>query len=64
MYVVEWSKKQDSYHIQTLEEMVASNMEAFLENRDSDFIVIGVTKSHDEARKLYRQFVEMKRETK
>lgn len=39
-YVLEWSESQRAFHIQEAAEMIEKNIDAFMNNRSSDYIVI------------------------
>lgn len=56
LFLLEWSWKQKAFHVIKLEKAVHKNRFAFLENRYSDWIPIGVFDSveatHKEADKL------------
>lgn len=39
-YVLEWSKKQNAFHIQPVEISLSRNQECFLRNGISDYIVL------------------------
>jgi hypothetical protein len=41
-YVLEWSKKQESFHIQPLEHLLAKNQLCFIEKTSHDYIVLMV----------------------
>lgn len=51
-YVLEWSQSQKCFHIETLEEAMEGNREAFKANRQSDFIIIFANRTHAEAQKI------------
>jgi hypothetical protein len=41
-YVLEWSKKQNCFHIQPIEITLANNQKCFIKNTTSDYLVIMV----------------------
>lgn len=41
-YVLEWSKKSNSFHIQPLETTLAKNQECFIDDRSHDWVLIMV----------------------
>lgn len=41
-YVLEWSQKQNSFHVQQLSASVKGNQRAFMQNRSCDYIVLHV----------------------
>lgn len=45
-YVLEWSKKSNTFHVQPIETTLAKNQECFLEDTSHDWIVLMVG-SHD-----------------
>lgn len=45
-YVLEWSKKSNTFHIQPIETTLAKNQECFINNTSHDWIVLMVG-SHD-----------------
>ena len=45
-YVLEWSKKQNSFHIQPLEQTILRNMECFKSNTTHDYIILEIG-NHD-----------------
>lgn len=45
-YVLEWSKKQNSFHIQPIENTLAKNQECFVGDTSHDYIVLMIG-SHD-----------------
>jgi hypothetical protein len=42
VYTLEWSQRQQAFHIQPLHETVRKNRDAFVQNRRTDYIVIHV----------------------
>jgi hypothetical protein len=45
-YVLEWSKKSNSFHVQPIETTLAKNQECFLKDTSHDYIVLMVG-THD-----------------
>lgn len=45
-YVLEWSKKSNSFHVQPIETTLAKNQECFLKDASHDYIVLMVG-THD-----------------
>jgi hypothetical protein len=41
-YVLEWSRKSNSFHIQPLENTLAGNQKCFMNNTSHDYIVLMV----------------------
>lgn len=41
-YVLEWSRKQNAFHIQEAALMVNKNLSAMIDDRASDYIVLGI----------------------
>jgi len=42
MYCLEWSKKQNCFHVQNLVESLAKNQESFMADTSHDYIVLMV----------------------
>ncbi|MDO4698271.1 MAG: hypothetical protein Q4A60_06310 [Pasteurellaceae bacterium] len=50
MYVVTWNKEQSQWlKVETLEEHLRFNLDAFKENRSSHFLCLGIFPTHDQA---------------
>lgn len=45
-YVLEWSKKANCFHIQPIENTLASNQKCFIEERSHDYLILMVG-NHD-----------------
>lgn len=45
-YVLEWSKKQNTFHIQPIEQAFARNQECFIADKSHDYIVLMIG-THD-----------------
>ena len=41
-WVLEWSKKQNSFHVQEVGNMIESNLNKLLNNHSSDYITLGI----------------------
>lgn len=51
-FVVLWSNRQKSFHINTLGEMIEENLRAFHDGRSSDYVVLGIADSYREAAEM------------
>ena len=40
MWVLEWSMEQECFHVQTVDEMIKSNMESLIYNRKTQYVPI------------------------
>lgn len=49
MYVVCWNKNQNWLKLETLEEHLRANLDAFAENSDCAMALLGVFDTHEEA---------------
>lgn len=49
LWVAEWSRSQDAYHIHTIADMEAVNISTFRDEAKSDWIPIGVFTNHRDA---------------
>jgi len=54
IWVLEWSSRQATFHIQTVDKMLTRNMETYLQRRnaDSDWIVVAVAESRLECQTI------------
>ena len=64
MYVVEYSKNQDCFHITTLDDSIKKNRKMFEENTPNDFQIIALVNSYEDAkatatflRKKYKEII-------
>jgi hypothetical protein len=63
-YVLEWSKKQGYFHIQLLDKTIATNCQAFADNKtlnDYHIIAIGTFDQMHDAADLLRDKLESRR---
>lgn len=49
LWSVEWSDSQECFHIDWLKKIIGKNLECFLEQRKSDWVLLSVFNSHKEA---------------
>ncbi len=64
IWVVEYSKQQDCFYITTLLDSTEKNKRIFMRDVDSDYIIIEITDSMDEAYKKLEEIKRVKRELK
>ena len=48
-YVVEWSPSQNSFHLQTVAEMIQKNLDVLIGKSIADYICIGVFETYKQA---------------
>ncbi len=53
-YVLQWSFKQRCWHIETVDDMLRSNLRAFAENRELEYIPVAIGITHKTANELSR----------
>lgn len=56
LWVAEYSLSQKAIHVQTVREACSRNIEAALNNRATDYLVIGLGESHEEASRIAKSF--------
>jgi hypothetical protein len=51
LFAISWSRSQDCFHIQTIEELVFANWDIFFGRNpnDSDWLVLGFASTHADA---------------
>lgn len=59
-YAVLWSKQQNCFHTDTVEEMLEENQRAFMGNRSSDYIVMAFADSYGAAQEIIKRFDEQR----
>jgi hypothetical protein len=55
IWVVEYSKTQDCFHISTITESVITNLIAFYEKTNNDFQIISLAHTYEGAREIANQ---------
>lgn len=56
LYVIEYSVRQHSFHITTLEDAIRINYMTSVQKIDTDYRIISVYKTYEEATKEIRKF--------
>ena len=52
MWMVEWSEKQGWFHVGNIDEMIGKNIRAYIDGQTTDYAIVGIVESEDEAAKL------------
>jgi hypothetical protein len=52
IYTVEWSEKQQCFHVDSLDSIIRKNLDLFFSEINSEYVLIGVFRSHEEAHKF------------
>ena len=52
-----WNSDQDSFHVLTVKEMLATNRLLFMEQKDERFVVLGVERTRESLDELQRQYM-------
>lgn len=55
-YVLEYSVKGQGFHIQSVADMVTQNRRAILDNKSTDFVVIGISPDSEKMMELSKVF--------
>jgi hypothetical protein len=61
LYVVEWSERQNVFHVHQVEAMLRKNLQCYLHQRDadhSDWMVLALTESYDKAQDIVQRLKE------
>lgn len=61
MWIVEWSESQGWFHIGNVDQMIGKNMLSYIGGRETNYAIVGITESEDEAAELI-QFLKERRE--
>ena len=58
-FVLEWSKKQNAFHVQDVDLMMNKNISALIDDRGSDYIVLGIGSREkiDQLADKYRHYI-------
>lgn len=56
LWVAEYSLSQKTIHVQTVSEACSRNIEASLSGRPTDYLMIGLGESYEEASRIARSF--------
>ena len=59
-YVVLWSPKQKTIHVETFEEMIKENRRIFENDASGDFILLDVKQTEKEADALAKKMIEIR----
>ncbi|WP_240224556.1 hypothetical protein [Rheinheimera hassiensis] len=51
-WVVEWSEIQQQFHVDTLETTLKRNLQAFINDRPSQYVILCIADSQDQAHEL------------
>ena len=60
-YVVEWSPKQQCFHLQKLEDMIEDNLKVFRGRFKTDYLCIGLFETYESASDFIRRLTEIAR---
>lgn len=54
-YTVEWSEKQQCFHVDTLDAIMQKNTEMFINKINNEFSLLGLFNSHEAAHEFVRE---------
>lgn len=58
-FAVEYSKSQNSFHVQGLDEAIDKNFNAFMLNKDrlTDYVIVHLADSYEDARRICKMLM-------